>query len=312
MVVETWKLFMGKNKITKEVLEDLYITQELSTRDIAKKLNIGQTTVRRSMAKFNIKARTDKESRKTSVYKNKLEGFAERYREEYKQDHKKFCEYCGKEFHVDGRHKKKKYCSEECVKKSMAIYETRINENGEKEYKNTYTCEVCKKDFEFWSTSYYKRKVCDDCLSQHKSNVFTKKIKTKCGYCGKDIEVIPSRHKAHKYCYCDAACMAKHYADIYTGENSPTWKGGVNKHYKGKWLYQAKLCRERDGNTCKICGKTKDQNNNCNMDVHHIKKYRLFNDPIEANNLDNLISLCHTCHSFVHSNSNIDKLYIQE
>jgi predicted HNH restriction endonuclease len=48
------------------------------------------------------------------------------------------------------------------------------------------------------------------------------------------------------------------------------------------------------------------------MDVHHIKKYRLFEDPNEANNLDNLISLCHSCHSFIHSNSNIDKLYIKE
>lgn len=48
------------------------------------------------------------------------------------------------------------------------------------------------------------------------------------------------------------------------------------------------------------------------MDVHHIRKYRLFEDPKEANKLENLISLCHSCHSFIHSNYNIEKLYIQE
>lgn len=106
--------------------------------------------------------------------------------------------------------------------------------------------------------------------------------------------------------------MAQHYAQIYTGENSPTWKGGVNKHYKGNWLHQAALCRERDNNCCQICGKTYEENDNHNMDVHHIKKYRLFENPEEANQLDNLISLCHNCHSFIHSNSNIDKLYIKE
>lgn len=31
-----------------------------------------------------------------------------------------------------------------------------------------------------------------------------------------------------------------------------------------------------------------------------------------ANQLDNLICLCHSCHSFVHSNSNIDKLFIKD
>lgn len=45
------------------------------------------------------------------------------------------------------------------------------------------------------------------------------------------------------------------------------------------------------------------------MSVHHIKLYKSFNDPIEANQLDNLICLCHKCHTFVHSNSNIDNVY---
>ncbi len=300
-----------KKSITKEELEELYINQELSTRDIAKQLGVGQTTIRRWLAKHNIKTRSSKEAKKTSVYLEKQQVLAERYKEEYKKDYAKICPMCGKEFHVDGRHKKQKYCSEECVRESKVTRPSRINENGEREYHNTYTCELCGKTYDFWSSRFYKRRFCDNCLSKHKSDLFTNKIKTTCGYCGKEIEVIPSRFYSNKYCYCDTTCMAKHYSEIYSGENSPTWKGGDPGHYKGHWIRQAKLCRERDNNTCQICGKTKEEQGQ-NMDVHHIKRYRYFEDPEEANKLDNLISLCHCCHSFVHSNSNIDKLYIIE
>lgn len=303
---------MKQPKITKEELYDLYWNQELSTRDIAKKVGVGQTTIRRWLDKYEIKTRTSKEAKTTSVYLEKQKALAERYSVEYKKDYTKFCEYCGKEFHVDGRHKDKKYCSEECKKLKNSKYECRINENGEKEYKNEYTCELCGKTYTNWNPRHYIRRFCDNCLSKHKQDLFTNKITTTCGYCGKEIEVIPSRFYANKYCYCDVKCMAKHYSEIYSGENSPTWKGGINKHYKGNWLHQARLCRERDNNCCQICGKTYEENDNHNMDVHHIKKYRLFENPVEANNLDNLISLCHSCHSFIHSNSNIDKLYIKE
>lgn len=303
---------MKQPKISKEELYDLYWNQELSTRDIAKKVGVGQTTIRRWLDKYEIKTRTSKEAKTASVFLEKQRILAERYSIEYKKDYTKFCEYCGKEFHVDGRHKNKKYCSEECKKLKNSKYECRINENGEKEYKNEYTCEICGKTYVNWNPRHYIRRFCDDCLSKHKQDLFINKITTTCGYCGKEIEVIPSRFYANKYCYCDVKCMAKHYAEIYSGENSPTWKGGINKHYKGNWLHQANLCRERDNNCCQICGKTYEENDNHNMDVHHIKKYRLFKNPVEANSLDNLISLCHSCHSFIHSNNNIDKLYIKE
>lgn len=108
---------MTKIKITKEKLENLYLNQELSTRDIAKQLNVGQTTIRRWLAKYNIKTRSTKEAMKTTVFLEKQKVLAERYKIEYTQDITKFCEYCGREFHVNGSHKKIKYCSKECSKK---------------------------------------------------------------------------------------------------------------------------------------------------------------------------------------------------
>lgn len=296
--------------ITKELLEELYVNQELSTRDVAEKLNVGQTTIRRWLKKFNIDTRKGSESRNTSTYKEKQKILAERYKEEYKKVFINKCEYCGKDFEVDSHHKKKKYCSQECLDLARNKNEFRYTETGDKEYKNTYVCERCNKEYTFWSSRIYTRKYCDDCLSLHKSELYYDRIKTTCGYCGKEIEVIPSRFKENKYCYCDVKCMAKHYSEIYSGENSPTWTGG-KRHYKGHWLRQAKLCRERDNHTCQICGKTEEENGKA-LDVHHIKLYKSFDNPEEANNLDNLISLCHSCHRFVHSNSNIDKIYIKE
>ena len=97
---------MTKLKITKEELEELYLVQELSTRDIAAKLGVGQTTIRRWLSKYDIKTRTSKEAKHTSVYLEKQEVLAERYRIEYVKMYTKFCEYCGKEFQVPGRKKK--------------------------------------------------------------------------------------------------------------------------------------------------------------------------------------------------------------
>jgi predicted transcriptional regulator len=51
-----------KNNISKEVLEDLYINQKLSSREIAKKLGVSQPTVRSRMKEFGIKSRSISEA----------------------------------------------------------------------------------------------------------------------------------------------------------------------------------------------------------------------------------------------------------
>ncbi len=70
--METGKSSNMKLKFTKEELEKLYIEEELSTRDIAKQLNISQTTVRRYLAKYNIETRKGEDAKCTSVMKKKI------------------------------------------------------------------------------------------------------------------------------------------------------------------------------------------------------------------------------------------------
>lgn len=77
---------------------------------------------------------------------------------------------------------------------------------------------------------------------------------------------------------------------LVVGEKHPNWRGGksfepygldFNKHLKEQ-------IRERDKFICQICGL---EENGHRFDVHHID----FNK--QNNNLDNLITLCHSCHT---------------
>lgn len=88
-------------------------------------------------------------------------------------------------------------------------------------------------------------------------------------------------------------------AESKTGSNNPMygkfgelnagWTGG-KVTYRGKgWLSAREQARRRDGYKCQKCGATK------HLEVHHIVPYRLTQD----NSLDNLITLCHTCHEKV-------------
>lgn len=119
------------------------------------------------------------------------------------------------------------------------------------------------------------------------------------------------KFNAHKYCYCDMECMSKHYAEIYSGENSPTWKGGKGHHYIGNFYHQRNKARNRDNYKCQLCGITEDEYGQ-QMSVHHIILYRHFKNKDEANELNNLICLCEKCHRFVHSNLNINNIFLKD
>jgi predicted restriction endonuclease len=84
------------------------------------------------------------------------------------------------------------------------------------------------------------------------------------------------------------------------GENHPNWQGGRHREgmYKGNLKEQVEACRERDKNTCQMCGQTKEDNRR-NMDVHHINPYLDSQD----NSLDNIVCLCRKCHPIADRNN---------
>lgn len=81
-----------------------------------------------------------------------------------------------------------------------------------------------------------------------------------------------------------------------SGKGHPDWKGGPTDYYGPNWGSVRGEIVERDNNSCRICGE--DEKRLC---VHHIKPRSDFivdgeYDYQSANEKENLITLCDSCH----------------
>ena len=70
------------------------------------------------------------------------------------------------------------------------------------------------------------------------------------------------------------------------------WNNDPNQ-YGPNWEIQRQKARERDQFRCQICGIPERGRSH---DVHHIRPFRTFSSFLDANQLNNLITLCPTCH----------------
>ena len=79
-----------------------------------------------------------------------------------------------------------------------------------------------------------------------------------------------------------------------SGQKCHFWKGGVSfLPYSINWTRSLKRdIRERDNYTCQLCGKLQEDRA---FDIHHIDENKQNCNP------NNLITLCHSCHSQVNA-----------
>ena len=79
-------------------------------------------------------------------------------------------------------------------------------------------------------------------------------------------------------------------SDATSGENNPNWQGGISfEPYGEDFNEELKLfIRKRDNFQCQICGFIEGETA---LDVHHIDYNK------KNNKTQNLISLCHGCHT---------------
>lgn len=232
-----------------------------------------------------------------------MQGCWDEYKELYKNRVQKPCKYCGKIMEIIPSDKRE-FCDKNCFNEYLKLEHDKNIDNYD------YHCKICNAKISPQNGRLYEREFCSrECYSVYLSQIHTNKVHVNCGYCGKDLEVIPSKVDKREKIYCDVKCMAKDYSARFSGENSPTWTGG-KRHYTGGWLNARNEIREIDECTCQICGITENELGK-QMDVHHIQKYKDFDDKFKANELSNLVCLCWRCHMFVHSNSNYDNIYIK-
>jgi len=68
------------------------------------------------------------------------------------------------------------------------------------------------------------------------------------------------------------------------------WTDNIENYYGDSWPTMRSKALDRDEHTCQSCGETD------NIHVHHITPRRCFENPDDSNTMDNLISLCNSCH----------------
>jgi len=117
-----------------------------------------------------------------------------------------------------------------------------------------------------------------------------------CDNCGESFKRFQSKLKNYEHKFCEKGCWKEWIPEnAPNGKDSPNWEGGYSLKYSGSWRSIRRKVRKRDGE-CQKCGKVP---RNRNLDVHHIKPVREFDNFENAHSDENLVSLCRSCHGKV-------------
>jgi len=206
---------------------------------------------------------------------------------------KSICLECGKEFEYYPSEKDGKYCSQECYKKSRGERVLVKCENCGKELyrkisglrphvfcsnkcraeKNSnrirIVCKVC-------GTVFYKRESITknyktECCSRKCRGIARRnRSKKVCKYCGVEFEIKESavNRSSPRGAYCSFDCYHKYSR----GKNSHMYDHGQTFYPYCERFNNSLRERVRYffGNECVLSGKTKSENNNKRLDVHHV------------------------------------------
>lgn len=120
-----------------------------------------------------------------------------------------------------------------------------------------------------------------------------------CQNCGSEFKEYPYRNENM---YCSESCYREAATDLFAGEDNPAWRGGWEAYYGPNWDDQREKAIERDDWQCQDCGKHADDMDR-SPDVHHKKRIGWFREEYDspewwerANRLENLVTLCPSCH----------------
>lgn len=202
------------------------------------------------------------------------------------------CKVCGKKFETYTRQGGNKTCSPQCANqlKGANAAKTRVDESK----KITKPCLHCGTPFESYKSRnrlYCSRKC------KHAARSENGRVTIPCAFCGKPTEFIKAQIELRGGKYCSQECRYSAMSIARTGKNNPNWVGGApTVTWRGpNWGRQKRKARRRDKYTCQKCGGIHKASSQT-LHVHHIVPFRLFSDYKTANQLNNLISLCISCH----------------
>jgi len=139
--------------------------------------------------------------------------------------------------------------------------------------------------------------VSDNGIRQHHKIAHGESIKVEltCEVCDTDYKRHPSQ--VGKGRVCSVECAGEIVSSELSGENHYNWKGGEHDYRGCRWKRQRTRAKERDGYYCQDCGALRP------LHVHHKTPCRTFDDPNNAHDLDNLVTLCEGCHQKRHQDT---------
>lgn len=193
------------------------------------------------------------------------------------------CPICNRDFTGP---KMRIYCSRECYLKAPRQEAWNKGMKGVKANKpkngTDKICKHCGKTF-YTPACYPDAVYCShECYSLDRWNGSRKETRN-CIICKKPFTVTKAQVKVT----CSNACNKKHKRNSHLGEKSHLWRGGKTAPYHTEWRVFRAMALERDDYKCVICGSTD------RIQVHHKIPYRYS----KSHNLNNLITLCRSCHS---------------
>lgn len=213
------------------------------------------------------------------------------------------CTYCGKtieRYPYQLKARDHHFCGKECM---AAYFKTIIGPNTSRYKRVTLQCPTCGKDFERAPHDVRGRSksFCSmRCYTAHKA---AESVIVPCDACGKELYRQRWQVRKFKHFFCDFRCEGDWLVTNVAAEGNPNWKGGAARYYGPNWPAQARAARRRDNYCCQACG---IRQTNKALDVHHVIPFKSFgyiygenNSYLQANELNNLVSLCRTCHNLI-------------
>lgn len=166
----------------------------------------------------------------------------------------------------------------------------------------TFRCDYCEKEFEVSPSraKYSKVRFCSmNCWRNWQKQQREEK---KCEICGKKFIVSPSLKNRR---FCSQECRDKWKSLTIRGVNHPNWRGGYRNPYGRGWATIRQAVLKRDKFRCRDCGEMFPSEQ---LHVHHKIPYVI----VHRHDLNNLVTLCKSCHVKEEWNNGIFSLPYEE
>jgi len=195
-------------------------------------------------------------------------------------------------------------CGQVC-KSQKGMYQHHKRTHGESISKTNIGCDHCGKVHERWKSQlnggpYYCSNECRMVELSEKHEPNYRRYELECSLCGETVERRASELKHKGHIYCSRECAEEDHAKRMSADGNPRWAGGHDRYYGENWKKQRNKARKRDDYTCQRCGVCESELDR-SLSVHHKVPLRKYDNWREANELENLITLCRSCHGVVES-----------